>query len=418
MRFQIERVRDFAARIARGVVVKSWFRTMIVLVPLAVWSTTLQATEDKGFNVNRYSPTVDPFGIHSVDSPEVLDPWKLSVALFYNDQKNAIEFGRSGDRRVGSLLDHLQVLQGMVAVGLPGRLQLGLNVPYVVNQSGDRLNNPQQRFDERGFADLQFELKWQAWVSQDEHWSVGAKLFGTVHNGRQSHFRGEDGGGTVGALGLVEYRSKRFRVLFKAGYQWLEENSEAGGANIDDRVLGGLAGEISLWQSRQDRDDEDSREQARDQDQDQDQEPSETEAERRNERMRKRELAEQRRRERDERERRGLRHERDIRRYELALQYSLEFSFRAKNPSSEQSFPVEALYGLVFRTSHGLSIEAGAGSGLTNGLGAPDYRGYVGLRYTFGGPSPMSGLFTRERESRERESREEREAKAERPSSK
>lgn len=354
--------------------VKNCLRTSCFLLVFLSLSVALGDTDDKGTQSHFYQPPTDPYGFQSIDSAEVLNPLSMHFGLFYDYSKNPVETGTSGDVRVDDVVGDLAVLNAVFGIGLPFGLEAGIVVPFVLEQNGFEIDEPGKRLDSTGFLDLRVDLKWQAFVSEDRKWSVALKGFLTIPSGRQSQFRGEDGEFTAAGLAIGEYRSGRFRALLSVGYQWIEEDAKVGGVRFDDRVLlrGGLEYAIFQYRKRT----KAGRDAYRD---------------RREARARRRQAGE------EQKDDEWSRYE-EIRRgylkvYEVAIQTSLDSSFRATHPSEELSFPTEFYSGLVMRCSQGVSLIGGVSAGLANGVGSPDYRIYVGLTYTFGEPFSVSHRF-------------------------
>lgn len=331
-------------------------------------------TDNKGTQSHFYQPPTDPYGFQSIDSAEVLNPLSMHFGLFYDYSKNPVETGTSGDVRVDDVVGDLAVLNAAFGIGLPFGLEAGIVVPFVLEQNGFEIDEPGKRLDSTGFLDLRVDVKWQAFVSENRKWSFALKGFLTIPSGRQSQFRGEDGEFTAAGLAIGEYRSGRFRALLSVGYQWIEEDATIGGVRFDDRVLlrGGMEYAIFQYRKRTD----DGKEAYRD-----------------------RRLARERRRSRgDEQEDDEWSRYEEVRRgymkiYEVAIQTSLDTSFRASHPSEELTFPTELYSGLVMRCSQGVSLIGGISAGLDNGVGSPDYRFYAGITYTFGEPFTVSHAF-------------------------
>lgn len=359
-----------------NVLVTNCFRASLCLSVLLCVSSAFAGgdTDNKGTQSHFYQPPTDPYGFQSIDSAEVLNPLSMHFGLFYDYSKNPVETGTSGDVRVDDVIGDLAVLNGVFGIGLPFGLEAGIVVPFVLEQNGFEIDEPGKRLDSTGFLDLRIDVKWQAFVSENRKWSLALKGFLTLPTGRQSQFRGDDGEYTVAGLAIGEYRSGRFRALMSVGYQWIEEEADLGGVRFDDRILlrGGMEYAIFQYRKRTDA----GRDAYRD-----------------------RRLARQRRRNNGEEKKddEWSKYE-EVRRgymkiYEVAIQVSLDSSFRASHPSEELTFPTELYSGLVMRCSQGVSLIGGISAGLANGVGSPDYRFYVGITYTFGEPFSVSHAF-------------------------
>jgi hypothetical protein len=337
--------------------------------PSFVWAG---GTDNKGTQSHFYQPATDPYGFQSIDSAEVLGPLSMYFGAFCDYSKNPVE--RAGGVVRDEVVGDLTVVEGVFGIGLPFGLEVGIVVPYAIEENGFEIDEANRRLDSTGVLDIRMDAKWQAFVSPSRKWSFALKAYLTLPTGRQSQFRGEDGQYTAAGLVIAEYRAQRFRTMANFGYQFIEESVDVGGVTFDDRILLRFGFEFALFQHK-------SRTKAG-------RTAGEERSKARQERRDRGEAAADDEWTMYEQVRRGY-----FRIYEVAIQGSIDTSFRASHPSEEESFPAEVYSGLAFRCSHGVTLQAGIGAGLANGVGTPDYRFYVGLSYTFGEPFTVSHLF-------------------------
>jgi len=308
--------------------------------------------DNQGVQGRLFQPNIDGLGIHSVDSVDVLDPFAIAVNVFFDHAINPVERGGPGDRRIATLVGEQGTFEFSAAVGLPYGLSLAATVPLGVDQDGHQIDTG-KNLDEVGRFDARIELKSKLWVDDSGVFGLGAKLLVTIPRGASNqNFRSEDGQSTVGGLILAERRFERLRLLGELGYQWIEEDIKVGGAHVDDRVLAGFGIDYLLWTS----------------------EGHDRLASRTREPSSRTKKAQEKGEPAPEEEW-----------YALVGQVSLDASWRFLHPSDEITRPIELDYGLRFESHYGVALEVGGGSGLTNGIGAPDYRMFCGLRVLLGG---------------------------------
>ncbi|MHC4831632.1 MAG: hypothetical protein ACYTFT_14965 [Planctomycetota bacterium] len=333
---------------------RKWAVTAALLAGVLGVAGPASAKKNQGVQGHIFEPSLDGFGIHSIDSADVLAPGQLHLGLIYDYSKNQTEIGLADDTRTGDLLSREAVNNYMIMIGLPFDLAIGATLPHAVYADGNEFED-QSDLDTTGPHDMRLELKWNAYESDNGEFLAGVKLDANLpRTGKSSkEFRSEDEQMTLHATGLFEWRWERYRLLADIGYEWLEEDIKFGGAHVDDRVHFGVGGAVSLW------------------------------------------------REINFREVTYMRHNHvgnvpftpcemcfGEHLWELSFELSLNASFRARHPSDEVTFPVEINYGFKLDMPHNLTAVAGGGSGLTNGIGAPDWRWYVGLRWTTGSHRP------------------------------
>lgn len=336
--------------------------TLFVAALFLTASAALAGPDNRGTQGLMFDPNADDFGVLTTDSPEVLDPFALSLGLILDRARNPVESGNRRTQRNGNLVRESSVVNFVGALGLPFNLSLGFQIPFSIDQDGFELNQPNQQFDAVGLGDIRLDLKWQAFVSESRQFSMGLELFGSIPSGEPEDFRSDDNEGTVGALLLAEHRWDRIRVLAELGYQWIEEDARVGGVTFDDRLLFGLAIEGTLFRFG---DDNQKKSESENYDVEKDRSTDAADAN----------------------------IEVQNARNEIVARLALDSAFRAEAPRQRQSSPIEVLYSLAFRARQGWSFEVGGGTGLSAGVGAPDYRFFAALRFSFGGSRPRSTKF-------------------------
>jgi hypothetical protein len=299
---------------------------------------------DEGFDAHTFRPATDGLGVWTVRSPEVLRPGGVHLSLFYDHTDDPAEIATTGGRKLADLVSSMDVLTLAGAMGLPANLSLGVSVPVVVQLDARRFDDPGRHVRGDGFGDVEADLKWKAWVAQDESFALGLDAFLDFPSGDDAAWR-SDGTYEAGALILAEGRLfERLRLLGNVGYEWVDGEVKVAGIEIDDRVRLGAGLAVMIWRDR----------------------PFRLGGEGKTNTA-----------------------------WRLDFELAADAWFRAEHPASEVTFPVELYAGLRLDAPFGLSLLLGPSVGLTSGVGAADWRIALGVSYTFGEARRNTWRFAR-----------------------
>jgi len=304
------------------------------------------SAEDQGFDARTFRPTADGLGVHNVRSADVLAPFSLAAGLFYDHADNPAELANEGGRRRGGLVNETDAFTMTGAIGLPYDLQVAARIPLVIFSDIRQPDDPTRRRHGGGFGDVYAELKWLAWTPRSIDTAIGVDVFATAPTGDESRYQGE-GRVTAGFHVNAEQRLwERVRLLASVGYEWLDGSIEFAGVTQDDRLR--LAGGVAVMLFRT---------------------PG----------FLKKIATEG-----------GLR--RSPRPAESAwrldLEASVDASLRASKPGDDLTQLAELYAGVRLDTPLELSVLLGSSFGLADGVGAAEWRIFVGVSFAFGGGAP------------------------------
>jgi hypothetical protein len=304
--------------------------------------------DGEGFEPRHFRPAPDGLGVLSIESPEVLAPWAITLGLFYDVSFGTVELeGDQTGNTIDDVVDDYHVFNLQGAVGLPKDLSVSFALPVVADSQGERLDKPGRRIGDGGIGDLRLDLKWKGLTAVGRRLALGADLLMTFPTGDDARMRGDGGHFTLGLDGLLEYRISRFRLLARVGYQWREDAYTLAGVDVGDRVrLGGAIAFVVFGKPKGDS---------------------------------------------------GgggpvgppplpsagppiTEHpERSKRDWRLDLELSIDSSLRVKNASQKATFPAEIAVGARLDFPIPIGLIGGIGFGITSGIGAPDIRGFFGV---------------------------------------
>ncbi|HEV8322551.1 MAG TPA: OmpA family protein [Myxococcota bacterium] len=204
--------------------------------------------------VNRFAPLVAPTDLTIVASGGVLPHLTVGVGLFLDYERNPLKLfvADSSNDLVG--LEGIVVgdqLQGdlVAAVGLFDRLQVGLDFPFMLYQNGLGIDDmgrpvPGGGVAAHGVGDLRLGVRARAWegdVGKAMRVTVGGGLEMTLPTGDEKNFLGEKsvvGGGFL-AAGLV-YEHK-VEAALSAGYRVRAAPVVLFNAAFNDEIFYGAA---------------------------------------------------------------------------------------------------------------------------------------------------------------------------------
>jgi outer membrane protein OmpA-like peptidoglycan-associated protein len=95
------------------------------------------AAEEARFPVERFRPAIDGTGVLDVDSGQVGEHVQWTVGAFANYALNPLVFVDTDGQRVGSLVSHRIGLDVIAAISLIDWLQVGVDIPTVLFQARD-----------------------------------------------------------------------------------------------------------------------------------------------------------------------------------------------------------------------------------------------------------------------------------------
>ena len=271
-------------------------------------------------DISLFKPVAGPTGILGVETARVMPHWSLYAALnthYTNDELVA--------RRSGTLLfrpiHHRVISEIAVGASFWGRLDMHAALPIIARQLSADYPEVGESAGITGIGDLRISARGVILRNLcDNDVGLAAVLTGVAPTGGEDPFLGEASGAFIGKAVLDYCHPSGFIVALNAGFR-VRQDRDIINFRVGDEVLFGLGAELPLG----------------------------------------------------------------------AYGFSLLGEVEARlglgtddiNPDvlDEKKFPVEARGAVRWRSSWGLMVTGGVGSGLTAGYGAPDVRAFLGLGY-------------------------------------
>ena len=246
---------------------------------------------------------------------------QFEVGLMFNYANDPLVFYNEDDERDGKLVGNLLTTHVMAAVGIADRLELGLDLPFILVQDSD-LPEGSTLFDGGsggGIGDIRFVPKVLLLGPPLNDATSGPALAFSIDTYLPT--------GDTDALQGGGFRAEprlAFDYIFDGGLRWgvnlgyfIRPASEFLNVEVDDSITFGTAADIPLGEGD---------------------------------------------------------------RFHLVPEIRGEVTVGIDDFASEES-PLEAMLGVKFFPSDQIMIAYGAGTGLINGVGTPDFRAFAGVSY-------------------------------------
>ncbi len=201
-------------------------------------------TGTTGFNLQFYSPAIDPNGMWTVNSTKMLAPGQ-----FYILTENNVSGGQFSVINLGVLVkifDQAATTDVLVSMGVTDFVTLGVDMPITPWLKSadfnvdDEVENPQaEEFRTWGINDVRIYTKWRLVEGEVDKWwpGLGLLIYSTLPSGEENKFLGETQA-TVGATLIIDKTFPKLTVSLNAGIHMIPERV-ALGINIDDRLTFG-----------------------------------------------------------------------------------------------------------------------------------------------------------------------------------
>ena len=292
------------------------------LVGLVASLSATQAESQGRFDIQRYNPAVERFTSYfAVPSGRVLPHLDYSLGLMANYADDPLVLYDGSDERVGSPISGQLTLNLMGALGIVDRLQIGLDVPIVVLQTGEAVaGGGAADVSDASFGVGDIRLVPQVMLTgpddllHPDGFSLSLLIDTRLPTGNDDDFQGE--GFRMEPRVAAEFVTRGgFRVGGVLGYA-VRPESTLGNIEMNDNFTWGVALGIELTE--------------------------------------------------------GL---------ELVPEATGAIALLADSIDAEE-LPIEATLGLRYLATDELLIEAGGGAGAMRGVGTPDWRIFLGIAYS------------------------------------
>lgn len=310
---------------------KVWVALALLFVSLFSLPKLMALTPS--FTVNTFAPTIDDSDFFTVYSSPTMLKRNYHVGLYLDYAHNPYEFGNADFDRQSGIVDHLLTANVVGSYAITDWMTAGAVIPVHILEG---IRSPLLGIDENNFAlgDIKLVLKFRL-LDRDKH-GVGVALVPFLSfpsSTNSTDFLG-DGRFSGGAKVVIDGRiNDRVSIALNVGYNSRNRIFDIGNNELDDQLLIDLG--ISVDAIRKYKNCQESGNVK-------------------------------------ECERSGLK----------VIGEVQSASVLRELYSNRRTTPVEGRAGFRYTFKNNHDINAGAGFGLTNGIGSPAVRGFVGYTYT------------------------------------
>ncbi|OGQ04090.1 MAG: hypothetical protein A2W61_06540 [Deltaproteobacteria bacterium RIFCSPLOWO2_01_44_7] len=275
-----------------------------------------------GFNIQHFHLAGDGSGVFSIEGSQLLKHHHNFLRLHSDVSGSLITSGNPATNRLVDLIDTLWSSEISFSLGLFDIANVGLQVPFYFYVGGN--NESQRNFQTTSLGDVGFDGKIRLLEESSKTPGVAFKARLTAPTGENSKFTGE-GSPTFSLKVILDRHWDDLYVATNLGYQFIDRHF----------IQSGRTG--AFWNVKND----------------------------------------------------------DRLLFGMGTSYKLPWQNKSWSVlgqligetvishGSEVTTPIEFHLGCSKKFDHGLNLEAGAGRGLTNAIGSPAYRVFLGLSYDF-----------------------------------
>jgi outer membrane protein OmpA-like peptidoglycan-associated protein len=194
-----------------------------------------------GADTQNFNPTTSRGDFVTVQSSQILAPGRFSLGLFVNSAANTLPYEK-GEQSRTHVNDTLTGMDAFLGVGLLSRLELGLALPFVLQQTVED-RKTRGEFEERGNTGARVAAKFIL-VPGGSGFGLAAIASSMVGRTEGDPYTGE-GGGPIYNLELAADKGiGRVKLAGNIGYRFREPGEKIEGALVEpvpNQVLGSLA---------------------------------------------------------------------------------------------------------------------------------------------------------------------------------
>ena len=284
------------------------------------------ALAQETLDVQNFRPALGPRAVYSIEGADVLEHMSpaAGVMLNYASQPLVLTLSQNNRERAVPVIDQQLALHVMMGLGLWDFLQLDLTLPLYAVHDGDSRDlyddGRGQEFGGFRAGDLGLRLKGRILSSQAEGawFGLGVGLEGRLPTGDSATFAGESSPIVIPRL-IADAQLGKVFLAANVGAA-LRSTSQVRNLELGSELVYGLGAEWRIMQ--------------------------------------------------------------DMVALGVEVFGKRQLVSQAAGALEVANTPVEALFGVKLHTPSGFSITTGAGAGVLQGYGAPEFRAIVGLTYT------------------------------------
>lgn len=304
-----------------------WKLTLSLIFLFCLISSSIVYASDtglSGFNIQSFRLTSDSSGVFSLYGSETLGHLNPAFRLDFQDSGSLINAGNPVNNQKTDLIKNLLTMDVMAGMGVSDFINVGVNVPVNLYEKGISVN--QETFQTSSLGDISFEGKIRLLKNRPKLFGGALLVRVTAPTGKMAKFTGDDGP-TLEFKAITDKQWNDFYATINFGYRLIKKHQVY---NISTGVPWDITNDDRIT-------------------------------------------------------------------FGFGAKYILPWQSKSWSVAVQLTgetvldniqrvtTPLEFIVGGRKEIKHGLSIELGAGKGLTNAIGSPSFRVFTGLGYDFSG---------------------------------
>ena len=180
------------------------------------YSNSIVQANIVGTNLQNFNPTSNGIDFVTVQSSETLSAGIFNFGIFANYSKNGLPKMKNENGDLVDLNDHLLYGDFNIGLGITKRLEVGLNLPVILNQTIDE-NTTGIAFSNKGLTEYRLNLKYHLWAKGISGLAfVGSANINQIED---NPFSGKDAGHTYNFEFAYDMNFKRYDWAVNVGYR-------------------------------------------------------------------------------------------------------------------------------------------------------------------------------------------------------
>jgi OOP family OmpA-OmpF porin len=205
----------------------------------------------RAIDVNLFRPSASRFALFTTELTQTAEPWMWSVGLVYDYQKDPLVL-RSLGRRIDGVVTDQQTANFLFSIGLPYRMEVGLDVPVVTRMDGSGgarlIGHPELGgLDTQAFGDIRLTPKIQ--VLKKKGFGLGFAAPIAFPTGKLARFHGERSVNFMPQL-LLDYQIWKLSFTGSLGYVF-RNRAEFDGLVVGDEIVWAAGAKLQILRTLQ-----------------------------------------------------------------------------------------------------------------------------------------------------------------------
>jgi|GEM_PF-409603 len=218
----------------------------VVICSMSILLTPVLSANVIGSDTQNFNPTVSSPDFTTVHSTNTLPSGRFNFSLFLNQATNSLPYEDESTQSRTELNDSLASMDVGIGYGITKNLDLGIILPFVMNQSIDE-DAPRGEFKKNGNTEVKALIKYRAYEKNQSGVAVIAS--GNLNRIEDNPHSGIDGGPTFNLELAMDTKIKKFHVAANIGYRFHSPGEKVPGSIVDpigNQILGSVAGSMQI----------------------------------------------------------------------------------------------------------------------------------------------------------------------------